>query len=212
MREWTIIPKFSDLISFNPALKACFFDMDGTLFNTEHLHMDATKLTIQSKMPKEISDKDLWSLCYGQTDSRIFKHLKRNYKLELNEAQFLQQKAIELDRLIDIVDISDESIINPAIPRLLSECKKRNLKLLVVTSSEYDTAIRCLTKLGIIDYFESVIGREQTSKHKPNPAPYLLALERVGLNHDEIIIFEDSLIGLAAAQNVTSKIVKACWY
>lgn len=212
MREFTTIPKIEDLIEYNSQVLACFFDMDGTLFNTEHLHKDSVKAVIDSKCEVPISSEALWTLCYGQTDSRIFSHLKRNYGLSLNLPEFLQNKAIELDRMIDEIDEKDPLIMSPEIPVLLNALKNKNIKCSVVTSSEKVTALRCLEKLNIKHFFENIITTEDTQKHKPNPAPYLKALDDSGFSSTQIIIFEDSLIGLAAAQNVTQFIVKALWY
>jgi HAD superfamily hydrolase (TIGR01509 family) len=212
MREYTVIPTLKELLTYNPDLKACFFDMDGTLFNTEHLHKDSVRSVIKGHMKEFIDPEALWSLCYGQTDSRVYSHLERNYGLKLSLPQFLQRKAIELDRLIDDIERTDPLVMNPRLPTLLKQLQLKGIKCYVVTSSERVTAHRCLEKLDIKFFFEKVITTEDTQKHKPHPAPYLLALDFSKRNSNEIIIFEDSLIGLAAAQNVTQFIIKASWY
>ena len=51
--------------------------------------------------------------------------------------------------------------------------------------------------LDIKRWFDTVIAEEDTMKHKPHPAPYLLALERLNAKKDSTIIIEDSTVGIA---------------
>ena len=53
---------------------------------------------------------------------------------------------------------------------------------------------------GLMRYFEFVLAREDYHETKPNPEPYLLALERLGLMADNCVAVEDSERGLAAAR------------
>jgi beta-phosphoglucomutase-like phosphatase (HAD superfamily) len=52
----------------------------------------------------------------------------------------------------------------------------------------------------LTEYFEFVVAREDCGKTKPNPEPYLLALERLGMSADSCVAVEDSERGLAAAR------------
>ncbi len=55
-------------------------------------------------------------------------------------------------------------------------------------------------EIGLTRYFEFVLAREDYGKSKPNPEPYLLALERLGMKAESCIAVEDSERGLAAAR------------
>jgi len=52
----------------------------------------------------------------------------------------------------------------------------------------------------MIDLFESVCTADDVTHRKPDPEMYTLTLERLGLAPEEVVAFEDSPAGIAAAQ------------
>lgn len=57
-----------------------------------------------------------------------------------------------------------------------------------------------LTYIGSADVFDIVLAGEDVSQGKPNPEIYLKALQLSNCSCEETIIFEDSKVGLQAAQ------------
>jgi beta-phosphoglucomutase len=57
-----------------------------------------------------------------------------------------------------------------------------------------------LDVLGIAERFDVKITIDQVARGKPDPLPYLTALERLGLKPEEAIAFEDSPSGMRAAK------------
>ncbi len=70
----------------------------------------------------------------------------------------------------------------------------------VVTSSQREHFEVMHAGTQLTDFFEFVLAREDFKETKPNPEPYLLALERLGLEAERCIAIEDSERGLAAAR------------
>jgi len=57
-----------------------------------------------------------------------------------------------------------------------------------------------LKRLGIDGCFDAVCTRTDVGKRKPDPAVYLLAVERIGLRPEETIALEDSRNGVLSAK------------
>ena len=57
-----------------------------------------------------------------------------------------------------------------------------------------------LDQVGLRARFEVVATGEEVAAHKPDPAVYLLALDRLGLPAEEAVAFEDTAHGVAAAR------------
>ncbi|HMV30316.1 MAG TPA: HAD-IA family hydrolase, partial [Anaerolineales bacterium] len=55
--------------------------------------------------------------------------------------------------------------------------------------------------------FDVVLAGDVVEKKKPDPAIYNLALEKLGLKPDEVMVVEDSKNGLAAAKGAGAKVV-----
>ena len=74
------------------------------------------------------------------------------------------------------------------------------MRMAVVTSSQRQHFDTMHADISLTRYFEFVLAREDCGKTKPNPEPYLLALERLGMRAESCVAVEDSERGLAAAR------------
>jgi putative hydrolase of the HAD superfamily len=88
----------------------------------------------------------------------------------------------------------------PGIAACVSSAKMRGLKLAIASSSTENWVTENLRKFGLLDQFDAVCTRDFVSAVKPDPALYLLALEKLAVAADEAIAFEDSPPGILAAK------------
>ena len=63
---------------------------------------------------------------------------------------------------------------------VLDELRDRGHRLGVVTAKRRATVDLAFDRIPIEHLFETVVGGDETTEHKPHPAPLLLALERIG--------------------------------
>jgi HAD superfamily hydrolase (TIGR01509 family) len=82
-----------------------------------------------------------------------------------------------------------------------------HFRMAVVTSSLADPFAAAHKASGLLPFFEFVLTRECYVKSKPDPEPYLCAVERLGLPREECLVIEDSERGLRAAKAAGL----ACW-
>ena len=76
----------------------------------------------------------------------------------------------------------------------------KSLPMAVVTGGYQDVCQHILTHLGIRDYFDDLVASEDTDRHKPFPDPYLEAADRLGVNPEKCVVWEDSDLGVEAAR------------
>lgn len=97
--------------------------------------------------------------------------------------------------------------LREGVADVLRALKENGLRLCVATTtkkanvdiySDVNEAIR--SELHLKDVFEFFLTIENVSRIKPDPECYLLALERLGLTADEVLVVEDSITGLTAAK------------
>jgi HAD superfamily hydrolase (TIGR01509 family) len=72
-------------------------------------------------------------------------------------------------------------------------------RLAVVSSSPASWVLPHLDRLGWLGRFEAVVTREDAARAKPHPDLYLMALARLGLTPEGVVVVEDSANGVAAA-------------
>ena len=85
------------------------------------------------------------------------------------------------------------------------------LRFSVVSSKnkkQYDIDV---VSLGLDDYMEVVVLEDDTSKHKPDPEPLLLCMERLGLNKEDVIYIGDAYSDLLASRNAGIDFAYATW-
>jgi beta-phosphoglucomutase-like phosphatase (HAD superfamily) len=81
------------------------------------------------------------------------------------------------------------------------------LKLAVCTTSN-EQAAKAITEGPLSDIkFEIVLAGDVVEKKKPDPAIYNLALSKLGLTPDEVIVVEDSKNGMKAAKAAGTNVI-----
>jgi pyrophosphatase PpaX len=80
----------------------------------------------------------------------------------------------------------------PGVENLLGELQAQGRKLGVVTSKRRRTVDLAFAVLPIERFFDAVVTSGDTERHKPNPEPVLLALERLGADPADAAFVGDS--------------------
>ena len=193
-------------MQFPQDIKAVILDMDGTLLNTEPLHAKAIE-TILVQNGLNITAHEIEERFYGMSDTEVFKSFENSLFLELDT--FLKEKNKLIKNLISQYSYSDFfKLLIPGVFEFLTEAKKRNIKLALVSASENEVIEAILSHLKLKDHFVFYVGRQHTQFTKPNPSPYFLALRLLEVKTDEALIFEDSPSGLKSALGTGAKVVQ----
>jgi beta-phosphoglucomutase len=83
---------------------------------------------------------------------------------------------------------------------MLSRLRREGYRLAVCSNAVRESVELMLRHAGALDYFEFVMGNEDARASKPDPAPYLVAMERLGVRPDATVVVEDSAYGVEAAR------------
>ena len=185
-----------------PALKTVFWDVDGTLADTE---MEGHRPAFNRAFVEQGLD---WTW-----DSETYKHLLnipggslriKTYAQQrgevLSDAQFAQLRLSKQRHYLDEVR-SGAVVLRPGVARLLRELQAQQIDQWIVTSSGGPSVSALLDTLfpGGDHPFAGVISSDDVSRHKPSPDPYWKALERSHSDPDTALALEDSTPGLLSA-------------
>ena len=97
-------------------------------------------------------------------------------------------------------ELMKEQPLLPGIAACVSSAKARGMKLAIASSSTQKWVTYNLRRFQLLEHFDAVCTSEYVDAVKPDPALYLLALQRLGVRSDEAIAFEDSPNGILAAK------------
>ncbi|HXH29797.1 MAG TPA: HAD family phosphatase [Bacteriovoracaceae bacterium] len=209
----TKIPHFSELQRRYPGLRALFFDMDGTLFDTEKYHETAMLMfgsEYSIKAPAGIGP--LYDLMVGKADHLVFDLIRfwQGFPQDWSLRDFVTEKNKNVFEALIGVEASE--FFPRETMELLVAAKKEKIFVALVTSSEKVITQKLLEITGLEEFFDLVLTRDDCPFHKPDPWPYLEAAKKSGAHPQEIVIFEDSKVGLEAATAAGANVVKVEWF
>jgi HAD superfamily hydrolase (TIGR01509 family) len=173
-------------------LTGILFDLDGTLANTDPIHF-AVWQDILTYYKIEIDGAFYRQRILGKTNAEIIKDILPELSLEAawQLATEKEQRYRQLSGTLQPM---------PGLPKIIELTESAALKKAVVTNAPKENATHMLDTLRLTYVFPTVILAEDAPPGKPDPAPYLLALERLAIDSSEAIAFEDSTTGIQAAR------------
>ncbi len=173
-------------------LKALIFDMDGTLVHSDPVHLEAFAEVLRPE-GVDINEEIYRSTIIGRTNEAIFASLLPHLPVEKHEAYADEKEATFRRMASDLRPL--EGLLD-----LLAWAEARGIEIALVTNAPRLNADHMLEALGLAGRFKVEITIEEVERGKPDPLPYLTALERLGIGADEAIAFEDSPSGMRAAK------------
>ena len=84
-------------------------------------------------------------------------------------------------------------------------------RLGVVTAKRRSTVELAFASVPIAHFFETVVGGDETEKHKPDPEPLLLAARRMGVPPEDCAYVGDSPFDIRAAKAAEMYAVAVTW-
>jgi beta-phosphoglucomutase-like phosphatase (HAD superfamily) len=183
------------------------FDMDGTILNSEPLHMLALQQLLHDS-GIDIKLENLEKLYYGLDDTAVYHDLIKSYpELYMSLESFLDNKNRLYSLILDKIDEQElETLVTPGFRKFFSKVQPTH-KLGVVSASEKDVVYKTLKRLKLLDNLQVIEYRKDNIESKPSPRPYSMAMEQTQSAPEKTLIFEDSKTGMDAALNSGAKVV-----
>lgn len=180
--------------------RAFFFDMDGTVMNTEPHHAKALQILFE-QYNQHFSVEELQSKYQGLSDTEVYSMNKEIFH-KVSLEKFLEQKnSIFIELIQQLSQEELNKVITPGIFQYLKKLKEHKVIIALISASEKEIINLLLERCNLTSYFDLVRPRCYTFCSKPSPSPYLSAMRHFRLRSDEVVIFEDSLTGLTAAHS-----------
>lgn len=183
-------------------IEAVVFDMDGLMFDTEKLWLDAVVKTNEEygyNVPLELIIE-----CMGKRKDYIDLKIKEGMGQNFDLIGFKNA-----NRKFMAEDVEKNGLsVKKGLLELLSFLKDKNIKMAVASSSSFEGINKRFREANLdINIFEYVIGGDMVVESKPNPQIYLKSCEILGVNPNNAIALEDSEYGIMSAYNAGMKAI-----
>ena len=184
-------------------IKACIFDVDGTIAETEGIHLQAFNEAFNELKVawnwSEPTYKALLEIAGSENRIRYFNSkTKSNFSNDLIRELVKQKTKIYQEKLL-----SKSFYVRPGVFELVDALKKSKIKIGVATSTSMDNAMKLFSLIwgNEAQNLFSVISTPELNVHnKPAPDLYNIALQDLKVRPENVVAIEDSKIGLKSAK------------
>ena len=180
--------------------QACIFDFDGVIIDSEPLHARAKQMTLDNFRIKYPAT--LFADFKGRTDKAFFEFVSNN----LAKADATADEMDAYKRQVYLKLFENVPLV-AGIQEFLLFAKRTFKKLGVSTSATPRDFSLAAQKYQLQPWFDIIITGEDTTRHKPDPEPYLKAMAMLGVTDSEILVIEDSPNGIQSAKSANCTVV-----
>ncbi len=190
-------------LPFKP--EAVIFDMDGVITDTMGFHYKAWKKALSA---------------YGIKAGYYDIYLREGQKgldtaLEMMQEQNINSSLSKAEEILKFKEDIFKSISRPRLmrgaPQLLADLKKEGYKIALVTGTAR-REVGYILPPDLFKLFDYTLTGDEVKAGKPNPEPYLKALEVLKLMPTEAVVIENAPYGIASAKAAGIYCIAVCTY
>lgn len=174
------------------------FDFNGTLFWDSEYHEFSWDEYLK-KFDIQLSSEQKEKYIHGRNGKDTFELLfKRKMSIEEANQHIEEKEIIYRDECLKY-----EMKLAPGSESLLNYLRSKNIPMAIATAAGKSNVDFYVEKFNLLDYFkeEHIIYNDGSVKSKPNPDIFEKAIQQLGVEKANSIIFEDSFSGIQAALN-----------
>ena len=186
--------------------KGIIFDMDGVLIDSMPFHAEAMRIVIKEET-NHIIEKKIIYLLEGMSGTKLVKEIFKREKIDKNIDDIMAERISKRKKEI-FKEIQQSKPIEGA-RELVNDLKNCGCLMAVVSGSAKKEMEAILEENVGSKNFDLIITGDDLGEGqgKPDPAPFQLALQRMGLKPSEAVVVENSPFGVDAANKAAIKCI-----
>jgi pyrophosphatase PpaX len=176
------------------------FDLDGTVVDSGAIILASMRHATQQVLGREYADPELLQAVGGPG-------------LEAQMAALAPDRVEELVRVYRAHNepLHDELEACSGMEDVIVRLHEEGVRLGIVTAKRRATVDLAFARLRVGHLFETVVGGDETERHKPDPQPLLEAARRLGVAPVDCAYVGDSPFDIRAAKNAHMYSVAVTW-
>jgi pyrophosphatase PpaX len=176
------------------------FDLDGTVVDSGAIILASMRHATQEVLGREYTDEELLKTVGGPG----------------LEAQMSALAPDQVERLVDVYRAHNEPLHEEleacaGMEDVLVRLHEEGRRLGIVTAKRRSTVELAFDRVPLAHLFETIVGGDETERHKPDPEPLLLAAERLGADPVDTAYVGDSPFDVRAAKAAGMFAVAVTW-
>ncbi len=183
-------------------VQAVLFDLDGTLVDSIELIVAAAMNAFASRPGPSPTEAQIRATIGRPLTTTFGPWLVDDDDLPFLVSKYREYQLEHHDRLTSAYD---------GIVEAVAGLHAAGCAMAVVTSKVGFMAERALVHVGLAQYMRFVVASDSTTKHKPDPEPVLLALEKLGCGPSEAVLVGDSPYDIQAGVAAGVRSIGVAW-
>lgn len=171
---------------------ALVFDFDGLVLDTESAEFQSWSRVYSDYGVALPEEKWISSIASDRFDPLGY--------LERLVGRVIDRHQLSATRHVYFEEVMARQKILPGVLDYIAEARALDFKIGIASNSVRSWLDDFFTRYGLTETFDVVSSRDDVATGKPDPAVYLLALQRLGTGAQNAIAFEDSPNGVLAAR------------
>ncbi len=167
-------------------IKGAIFDADGVILDSMEIWSKIGSKFLDSLEIKH--DENIDEFLKTMTIPQAILYLKNEFKINFSERE-IKNKIREIINKYYARNVK----LKNGILNFLEVLKRNNIKMCVATANNYDTVENTFGKLDIKKYFLEIFSCEKMDCDKTSSKIFDIALDFLGVEKDNAVVFEDSL-------------------
>lgn len=189
------------------------FDLDGTLIDSSIDITNAINHAIKPYNIKPLTPDETINLV-GEGITRLMEKIiedRQQFKASglcnCKEQSLLVERDVLVSKFLEYYSahILDNTTIYPGVKEMLEGL--RGYKKAVISNKRENLSIKLLNDLGLLQYFDLVVGSDTTPERKPSPLPILYVLSKLNIKNKEAVILGDSNFDIEAGKRANIKTI-----
>lgn len=186
-------------------LSAVIFDFDGIIVDSEPMHFRAFNEVLEP-LNKTITWDDYCEIYIGFDDRDAFKAIFKAHGDKMSSRDLKRMIAAKAAFFQTLIKNGDATPL-PGAVELIKSIPVR-LPVALCSGALKEDLLPIIKKLGIESDFSVIVTAEDTPKSKPDPAPYILALEKLKIDDPATALaIEDTPAGIRSAKAAGMKVL-----
>ena len=188
-------------------MRACIFDLDGTLTNTLESLTYSVNETLKEMGLRTISSEQ----CRQFVGNGARCLMKRALQVSGDENAGRLEEGMKVYGRIFGANCTYHVTPYEGIPEMLDELKKRGMKLGVLSNKPHGQTVDVAEKIFGSGMFEEIQGQSESLARKPDPAGVFYLLEKMQISKEECLYIGDSEVDIATGSAAGVQSVGVSW-
>ncbi len=188
-------------------MKACIFDLDGTLTDTLESLAYSVKATLREMGLPEITTEQCRRFVGDGAKALMERSLLAAGEKDLSR---LEESLAVYRRIFD-ENCTYHVTPYQGIPELLQSLKEKGVLLAVLSNKPHEQAVKVVKEIFGERWFDYVSGQQEGIEKKPDPAGVIHIMETLKLTKEECLYVGDSEVDVRTGNNAGVRTIIVSW-